>query len=551
VRRPDLDRHRHILYGRADVSRDLGWGLPSAGSDDSKVRRPRSDLESADALTGTGHHPLPQGNGTDTNWTRSLEAKAPGERQKEDLMLARRCGMRVKDRTPVATIIVATALAIGLTIGVARAGAAQSALPKLVITTAVVDTQFALPNVAQLLGSFTKAGVEVEIRDGVGSTAQTTLIVSGNADLGIVGTGGAILPTAQGKPTTIIRDNYGGGIAALITTRSSSSIRQLTDLAGKTVGVNALNGSAYGTMSLLSDYVKSRKGEGFTLRALGTTPSLVAAVRSGQIDAGGGPLGFWGEGIKDGSLRIIFNAQRTADATILKRAVGGGQYYSESTFWGLTDNIKAKRATIVKFLTGIARADIWMRTHTPQQLADLLQRVPAYRSVDREVLASSWAFVRHTLNPYDGYLTAPVWKASQPLMERSSLGIDFSDPAFAYGARVDMTYLAAALKKSGLNLAHRRAVGLSVKAGAATGKVRVFNDPFNFACIQGVRVSIQRLGNDGRWHTVRTRLTADDGVYRASLPKTRGVIYRAIVPRSIPGGQHVCLATQSRRIRSS
>lgn len=443
----------------------------------------------------------------------------------------------------IAAAFVGTSIALLFVTASANANVPTSttaAVPTITIAVPITDTPFSHPYIALARGFFQQAGVDVKTLDAVGGNVLT-LLTSGQADLAMFGAGNALLPVAQGKETSIIYNPGGGGLTACVAVNAGSQFKTLADLSGKNIGTIGLNGSAYGMVQLLSDSVKAKGGSPFTTRIYPNPTSLVGALRAGQIDAAVGPEGWFDSSLLEGSLRLVLDPKQ------LSTRVGTlGGYFIESSIFGMTDNLKQKRDAVQRFLVGIAKANDWIHRNNPAALVAALQSTPAFSRVDKDSLLLSSRFIYNFWTPYEGFITQRVWTDSQPLMTRSNLGIDLTKPEFAYARRIDTSYLAAALKASGLNLKHGRTISLSVARGTARGRISA-KDPYNYSCLDRVTVQLQSRTAKG-WRNVARATTTKLGTYAKTL-RSKGT-YRAVIATNIAGGAHVCLAAKSAPVRA-
>jgi hypothetical protein len=90
---------------------------------------------------------------------------------------------------------------------------------------------------------------------------------------------------------------------------------------------------------------------------------------------------------------------------------------------------------------------------------------------------------------------------------------------------------------------HERTITLELRRHLVARGVVTVNDGFD-ACADDVTVNIQRYRN-GRWRTIDSDQTNDDGIYREPIPDRTGR-YRAVAVREeLNAGADVCRRDRS------
>jgi NitT/TauT family transport system substrate-binding protein len=171
--------------------------------------------------------------------------------------------------------IAASALILSLTC------CAQS--PKAVSLRIVTFQGAEAPLLAQKLGLFAKAGLQVDLQETQGTAKAMEALLGGSAD-SIVGTfEQAIQLRAQGKAVVAYRLlTECHCLALVVPPTKTAEIRAIGDLAGKTVGVGAPGGAMQNFVSFLL----TRAGkEDASYVAIGVGASAFAAIEGGKVDA--------------------------------------------------------------------------------------------------------------------------------------------------------------------------------------------------------------------------------------------------------------------------
>jgi ABC-type nitrate/sulfonate/bicarbonate transport system substrate-binding protein len=313
----------------------------------------------------------------------------------------------------------------------------------LTVAIPLTDTPFAPVFVAEALGYFDDAGVDVTITNNVGGNGLT-LITSGQADLLMLGPGGVFGLVQQGKPASIVYDTYSGGSGS-ITVLEGSPFKSIQDLAGKRVGVFGVGGASYGYASVYSDFVVGKGGDPFEITPIAQQSALIGALLAGQLDAVVGSKSWFSSQLDSGEVRVVLDS---SDPKNQEQFVGF-KGFPEGTIFGLSDALAAKHEAVVRFLSAVARGGAYIHDSTPAEIAKTLTSLDVFDSQTIEQVTTSITINQPFLSVDDGVITAATWKKSLALYGRWGLtGVDTTDPIFDYDNMVDMSYLEEALARN-------------------------------------------------------------------------------------------------------
>lgn len=321
------------------------------------------------------------------------------------------------------------------------AAQAQTSPPEITIAIPITDSVFALPYIAEANGYFKDAGVKVNFIDAAGANVLN-LIASGQADITFFGTALSFSMVTQGKPTKVIYNFSGGGLGGMLV--ANKPYKDPTELGGKRIGTVGVNGSAYGYAQLYSQYTQKNGGAKYEIVSFNDPITLANSVKSGQVEAGVGPEGWFAAGLKDGGFHIVVDTKSADQRT---KYVGG--YFAENSMFGLAETLNAKRPAVVRYLKGIDKALAWIRSHSPQEIADLLvQKAGPFKSVPVATQVVSATYTSNFWSPERGRISSDMWANSLPRFGLWNLqNVDVTKPDFAYAQIVDMSYLDEALKQ--------------------------------------------------------------------------------------------------------
>lgn len=253
---------------------------------------------------------------------------------------------------------------------------------------------FNLPLVlAERLGYYREAGLEVELVDvGSGSNALQALL-AGEADIASGFGGHPISMAAKGQAVRTFVTLLDAPAMVLATSpKTHRKISSVADLAGATVGVSAPGSGTHHLLNFLLSQ-QDLAPDDVSVAGIGLAASAVAAMEQGQVDAAVmvdpalSQLQARTEGVD-----VLFDG-RTVDG--VQDAFGTDRYSGISVYakagW-LTDN----SPTATKMASALTRALRWAAEHTPAEIADAM---PAeYAGNDRALYETTIETVKPTFS---------------------------------------------------------------------------------------------------------------------------------------------------------
>ena len=222
-----------------------------------------------------------------------------------------------------------------------------------------------LPTVlAEQLGEFKKAGVEVETVNFKGGSQALTAVLGGSADVvsGYFDHCVNLAAKNQSLQAFVVYDRY-PGFALVVSPKSTGTISSVKDLAGKKVGVSAPGSST----EFFLKYMLAKNGvdpNSVGVVGIGLEATAVAAMEQGSVDAAImlDPAITLLQG-KNKDLKILSDT-RTQHDTL---AVFGGEYPG-GALYTRADWI-AKHEPEIKALTAAMVATLkWIHSHTPEEV---------------------------------------------------------------------------------------------------------------------------------------------------------------------------------------
>jgi NitT/TauT family transport system substrate-binding protein len=222
-----------------------------------------------------------------------------------------------------------------------------------------------LPTIlAESLGEYKKAGVEVELVDFKGGSQSLAAVIGGSADVvsGYFDHCVNLAAKNQALVAFVTYDRYPGLVLA-VSPKHTDEIKSVKDLAGKKVGVSAPGSST----DFFLKYLLHKSGvdpESTAVIGVGLGPTAVVAMEQGQIDAAvmldPAPTLLQGK-YKD--LRILSDTRTQADT----QRVFGGDYPGGALYTKADWMAKHEKETQA-LTTALVATLKWIHSHTPEEI---------------------------------------------------------------------------------------------------------------------------------------------------------------------------------------
>jgi len=218
---------------------------------------------------------------------------------------------------------------------------------------------------AQALGEYEKAGVNVEIVDFKGGSESLKAVIGGSADVVSGYFDHCVNLAAKGQhlQSFVVYDRY-PGFALVVSPKHASEINSIKDLANKKVGVSAPGSST----DFFLKYMLSKNGvdpNSVGVIGVGLGATAVAAIEQGTVDAAImlDPaitilLG------QDRQLKILSDTRSQKDTL----AVFGGEYPG-GALYTKADWIATHGKEVQAMTNAIVATLKWIHSHTPEEIA--------------------------------------------------------------------------------------------------------------------------------------------------------------------------------------
>jgi NitT/TauT family transport system substrate-binding protein len=219
---------------------------------------------------------------------------------------------------------------------------------------------------AQALGEYEKAGLNVEVVDFKGGSESLKAVIGGSADVVSGYFDHCVNLAAKGQhlQSFVVYDRY-PGFALVVSPKHSGEINSIKDLAGKKVGVSAPGSSTdFFLKYMLSKNSVDPNSVGVIGVGLGAT--AVAAMEQGTIDAAImlDPAITILQG-QDKQLKILTDTRSQKDTL----AVFGGEYPG-GALYTRAEWIATHEKEVQAMTNAIIATLKWIHSHTPEEIAD-------------------------------------------------------------------------------------------------------------------------------------------------------------------------------------
>jgi sulfonate transport system substrate-binding protein len=253
--------------------------------------------------------------------------------------------------------------------------------------------------IAERLGYFKDEGLEVEISDFAGGSKALQAVVGGSADV----VSGAWENTIDQQPKGLnlqgfVKMGRYPAITVGVVKAKAASYKSPKDLKGMKIGVTAPGSSTNRVVQHLMVSAGGLKPDDASFIGVGTSSGVIAAAKSGEIDAVSNidPVITMME--KSGDLVVIADT-RTEEGT---RKVFGFSDIPAAALYAPIDFVKKNPNTVQALTNAMVRALLWLQTATPDKVADTVP--PDYLLGDRALYIAAYAKFKDAISP-DGLFT--------------------------------------------------------------------------------------------------------------------------------------------------
>jgi NitT/TauT family transport system substrate-binding protein len=207
-------------------------------------------------------------------------------------------------------------------------------------------------------GFFTAQGIDINKRTLQSGNDIVLALANHNGEIGYLGWVPMMIASSQGIAISAVAPSEVEGTSAgdnwqNILVKGDSSIRTSSDLAGKTIAVNALKG--VGEVMIKAALRKSGVNPNSIHLLAMPFPTMRTALRNGQVDAIWVPEPFLSQALNLDNARIVM-----APGPVL------GKFWPIGGYASLTDWAKANPSLAKKFRTAINRSLTYAQSHADE-----------------------------------------------------------------------------------------------------------------------------------------------------------------------------------------
>ena len=246
-----------------------------------------------------------------------------------------------------------------------------------------LSKQIYLPNMlTKQLGFFDEQNLDVELIDEASGQSSEEEVLAGGVEAGSGSYNHTIEIQAKGKGLIdVVQLLISPGEAEMVSSKEADTIKSITDLKGKNLGVTELGS---GTQTL-TQYMLSQKGipaDQVQFVPVGAGDTFIAGIKQNKIDAGMTTEPTISRLLKTGDAKVLIDL-RTPDAT---RAALGADYPFICVFMK-SEYVNSHKDVAQRLVNAYVKTLKWIHTHTPQEVAD---KMPAdYYAGDKDLYTTA------------------------------------------------------------------------------------------------------------------------------------------------------------------
>lgn len=263
------------------------------------------------------------------------------------------------------TLMARLAVGVMALVVVAAPAVAKDALPRIKIAVGGAGCLCYLPTVlAEQLGAYKEAGVEVELINFKGGSTALTAVLGGSADVVSGYYDHCVNLAAKNKALdAFVTYDRLPGLVLVVSPKESATIKSVKDLGGKKVGVSAPGSST----DFFLKYLLAKNAvdpAAVPVIGIGLDATAVAAMEQGQVDAAvmlDPSVTFLQGKYKD--LRILSDTRTEADT----KAVFGGDYPG-GALYGQTQWVADHPKEVQALTDAIVATLKWIQGHGAEEI---------------------------------------------------------------------------------------------------------------------------------------------------------------------------------------
>lgn len=328
----------------------------------------------------------------------------------------------------------AGALALSAT-GWAGRAHGQSA-GKVVYGIGNLDTMFSAGFVALKNGYFKELGLDAEFIDCQNGPRARQMLAAGQIDICCSASFDPGVVSAAGKPTKVIAGIDRRLPYANVVVRKDlfdAGIKRFADLSGKRIGVSGPKSAFW----LMATHMVEKAGlQGVDIRAIGGTPEMLAALKSGQVDASMATITMMDQAEKEGWGVPIVSINDDAGWT---EAMGVGGDIPGQWIYALAETVAARPETMQAFVAGWMKGNDFIMSHTPEEVAELIH-ADYLSALPKETVAATVAILKSKVWSQDNIVEKDAYDRVMDVMAHDRLISDDAAGKLGYDDGADMSF---------------------------------------------------------------------------------------------------------------
>lgn len=289
-------------------------------------------------------------------------------------------------------------------------------------------------SVPTVLGFWSEAGLDVDVKPFSGSTGATQLVLAGSAEF-TMATPEALLVARQTDAKAIAVYNHVRESIYTIAVLKESPVQKLQDLKAKTVGVLSLSSGAVPVSKAMFRAIGFDPEKDVKWLPIGIGAQAVNALKSNQVDA----IGYWDWGyaiLENAGLEFRHFGTPQTDKLLSIMLIGN------------EDWVNANAAATVKMAQGIAKAALFTITNPEAAVHIHWQKYPASKPTnipEEQALKEAVHVLQARLQKYKiagreiarwGAFTPAEWETTQSFFHETGLIPKKLDPKAYYTDRL-------------------------------------------------------------------------------------------------------------------
>jgi len=293
------------------------------------------------------------------------------------------------------TLLVLMALTLAFSLALTGCSSQAPALTKVKLSEVTHSIFYAPQYVAMSQGFFKDEGLELELSNGQGADKVMTAVLSGQVDIGLAGPEASVYVYNEGKEdNSVVFAQLTNGDGTFLMGRTPESNFKWSDLKGK----NIIGGRKGGMPAIVLQYVLN-KNKLVTGKDVMIDTTMQFAAMPGAFMGG------------QGDYVIIFeptasSMEKEGKAYIVASLGKESGEVPYTAYFTKKSSIEKNPELIQKFTNAIYKGQLWVASHTPEEIAKAVK--PQFPEENDEILVSA----------VKRYKEQKSWKENPVLLEK-------------------------------------------------------------------------------------------------------------------------------------